>query len=151
VRLSCDAIRDLLSLHVDEALDADEEREVAAHLEGCGACREEEGRERVAWRALEAIPGASPPPHFAARVARAARGTARRRRLVPWAAAASVAIALVAGRMALRQTGGTAADEEVIAHLDLLESWELVSDPEVAVALDAPEEDLLPLGGENGR
>ena len=147
---TCEAVRDALALHVDGALGPDESRRVARHLEACAPCREEERRERAAWKALEAMPGLPAPPGFAARVARAARASARRPRLVPWAAAASVAIAVVVGAIALRHRGGRSSDEEVIAHIDLLENWELVSDPEVAVALDAPEEELLPLEGETG-
>lgn len=148
---SCDDVREILGLHVEGTLDPAEAEGVAQHLGSCAACREEERRERAAWRALDAVPGAAPPSGFAERVAEAARGSSRWRRLVPLAAAASIAIALLAGTFALRRTGGALSDEEVIAHLDLLESWDLVSDPELAVALDAPEEDLLPLGGVDGR
>ncbi len=148
---SCDEVRDLLALHVEGTLDPDEAESVARHLGSCAACRGEERRERAAWVALDAVPGAALPSGFAERVAEAARRSSRLRRLLPLAAAASIAIALLAGTLALRGTRAVLSDEEVIAHLDLLENWDLVSDPEVAVALDAPEEELLPLGGGSGR
>ncbi len=149
MNLSCDGVRDLLALHVEGALDPAEAESVARHLGSCAACRAEERLERATWRALDAVPGAAPPSAFAERVAEAARRSSRWRRILPLAAAAS--IALLAGALALRGTRAVLSDEEVIAHLDLLENWDLVSDPELAVALDAPEEDLLPLGGGSGR
>ncbi|MGH7149961.1 MAG: zf-HC2 domain-containing protein, partial [Planctomycetota bacterium] len=100
MNLPCDDVRDLLALHVEAALDPAEAARVAEHLGSCAACREEERRERAAWQALEALPGAAPPRGFPERVAEAARRSARWRRLVPLAAAASIAIALLVGTLA---------------------------------------------------
>jgi len=147
--LTCEEVRDRLALHVDGALDAPETEAVRGHLAACEACRREERLERAAVAALEGIPPLAAPEGFAARVAAAARPRPRGLRWIPLAA--GIAGVAVAGALWIAQSWPEkSADEEVIAHLDLLENWDVVTDEDLALALDAPEEDLGLLQGALG-
>jgi anti-sigma factor RsiW len=148
-RVECDRIRDLLALHVDGALEAAEEEAVRGHLAACEACRREERLERASLAAFEALGSAEVPAGFAERVAAAARPRRSALRWIP--AAAGLAAVAIAGAIWIAGPGGeTSEDGEVIAHLDLLENWDLVTDEEVALVLDVPEEEIGLLQGTLG-
>jgi anti-sigma-K factor RskA len=93
-----------LALYALEALQGDERVALEKHLEGCAACRREleQSRGDIALMALSTA-GPMPPPRSRDRLLKAVSGEPRRapvrrgwRMLVPWVAAAAVALGLVA-------------------------------------------------------
>ena len=84
------------------ALDPAERIEFERHLETCASCRAEvQSFREVAGRLAYTAPASTPSPALKDRVLRTAREVrpiaARRRGVLPWAAAAAAAIAVVAG------------------------------------------------------
>jgi len=94
--MSCNPER--VTGYVDEALDAAENAQVEAHLEGCPACREQLASERELRERLRALPPIEPRPGFEDDVRRSlGRGRAGRSRLLPLAAALALAALWVRG------------------------------------------------------
>jgi len=115
-------VRNLLPAYALGILDAQEKRQVAAHIELCDACREELASFRdVTGRMAASLPEVEPPADLEERILRAVRSSrpaarrlpprrvpAARRRSAPWRAltgiAAALAVALAAGNL-LQWTG----------------------------------------------
>jgi hypothetical protein len=105
--MSCSDTR--LDEYLDGELDAPARAAVEAHLAGCAACRSElDGSRRLDGLLLRAGPGGAAPD--ADRFLTAVRARARRRPLLPWAAAAAVLLAAVtAPFLVLKGRGGDPA------------------------------------------
>ena len=106
---TCDETRARLDDFVDGQLPADDHARVLEHLAGCAGCRAEEAQLRALLAAAAALPPAVAPPvdlwpHIERRIRVSGAGTGLRY----LAAAACVALAL-AGALAARNTGPTAA------------------------------------------
>lgn len=85
--MNCHDARESLSAYLDEALDPDERRQVAAHLEGCAECRRELARLEQTVALLRRVEPARAPVGFVDRVTAAARPR-------PWYRRAAAAIFL---------------------------------------------------------
>lgn len=85
--MNCHDARESLSAYLDEALDPDERRQVAAHLEGCAECRRELARLEQTVALLRRVEPARAPVGFVDRVTSAARPR-------PWYRRAAAAIFL---------------------------------------------------------
>lgn len=114
--MQCDRAGELIGAYLDQELDAETRREVAAHLGGCPACAAVADDYRRMSRQVAAMGRESAPPHLASDVhallAGAATETAqppassaidrlRRRRWLPYAAAMLLACAVTAAATAL--------------------------------------------------
>jgi putative zinc finger protein len=85
--MTCDDARESLSAYLDEALDPDERRQVAAHLEGCPECRRELALLEETVALLRRVEPARAPAGFVDRVTAAARPR-------PWYRRAAAAVFL---------------------------------------------------------
>jgi len=85
--MNCHDVRESLSAYLDEALDPDGRRQVAAHLEGCPECRRELARLEQTVALLRRVEPARAPVGFVDRVTRAARPR-------PWYRRAAAAVFL---------------------------------------------------------
>lgn len=79
--MNCRHVRRHLNAYDLGALDEATRRKVAAHVEGCAACRAEWGRVRAVGRALGALSEADSPAHLWPGISRRLRP---RRRLSAW-------------------------------------------------------------------
>lgn len=85
--MTCHDARESLSAFLDEALEPDEQRQVAAHLEGCPECRRELARLEQTVALLRRVEPARAPAGFVDRVTAAARPR-------PWYRRAAAAVFL---------------------------------------------------------
>jgi anti-sigma factor RsiW len=100
----CRALRLQLAAYADDELGVDAAIEVERHLDECGACRREVGRQRHLMQGLrELYPAPEPPPEFTARVRFATLGPTPVRRT---AAVATLAVVLLTGSMLAWLLGG---------------------------------------------
>jgi anti-sigma factor RsiW len=88
--VSCDPER--VTAYVDGALDEAEGAELAAHIQGCAACREQESFERGLRARLQALPPAEPRAGFQDRLRRRLRRRSPLRYALPLAAALLLAV-----------------------------------------------------------
>lgn len=95
--LSCADVRERLEALIEGDLDALEADSMAAHLNRCGYCRDEQRRAIEVRSALRALPVFDPPPRVAAAVMAAVRGDAgtKRNGLPVWLRARPALVAAV--------------------------------------------------------
>jgi predicted anti-sigma-YlaC factor YlaD len=126
--MRCDEIRERLPLHPDADEHPDVRETVDAHLRECPACEAVRRAHLATWDLLSAWPDVDPAPSFPFRVRervdRAARRARRRLVWIPLTAAAALLVAVTA--LVFRPSGPTApgltaAEIEIVRHLDLLE------------------------------
>ena len=130
----CATIRRRLAEEDERSLSATDAEALRTHLAGCASCAAEAKTQHRLIEALGALADLDPSPGFAGRVRRAVFPS--RLRLVRWwpafaAAAAAVLVLLPVLRPSARPQAVPAAvapaipDEEIVAHLDLLEHLEI--------------------------
>ena len=90
---------ELVTGHVDGALDAEENARVSAHLEGCAQCRAQAEAERELRARLRKLPALEPRAGFEAelRAKLRGRGVLRARVLLPFAAAMAIGVLWLRG------------------------------------------------------
>lgn len=110
--MRCDDIRELMSAHVDGALDGAGEQGLAAHLAACASCRQELADLQRLVQELQQMKPVAPPPDLTARIHAGLRSSHRSNILVflnlpqtRVALAASLVIILTA--LGIRQMYGT--------------------------------------------
>lgn len=92
--MNCRDVEKWLSAFMDDELDPARKDAVASHLNTCEACRSRLAEWEAVWRALDALPAASPSPAFRGRLAarlhetRPAASERLERFLIPVSAAA---------------------------------------------------------------
>lgn len=99
---ACRDFRDLLSAHLDGALDPAEAAALEAHLASCGDCARALGELRETVARIRSIEPVEPPPGFAEGVL--ARVAPRRRPLAtrPWVQAAALVLICFSGYVVMR-------------------------------------------------
>jgi len=114
--MSCEALDQDLDGYVDRELDADAERLIRAHLSGCDTCRARVADRQRLSRLVRSAPYYSAPDHLRARITAQTRRTTTTQRVLTWAAAAALVIA-ISGGLTLVRTATARRDavlEEVV-------------------------------------
>lgn len=153
--MTCDQILREIPDYLEGLLEAPEAARVAEHLSACPACRAEAERQEAVWEMLGADEPVEAPADLARRVLERAapregsgpagilRFVPRRRWAVPALAAAAVLV-LAVGALVLQRAskeapplaGLTEEERQVVAHLDLLEDYELLDNLDMVENLE---------------
>jgi anti-sigma factor RsiW len=116
--VSCEAINQDLDAYLDRELEADAERSIRGHLAGCAACRARVADRQALGRLVRLAPYYSAPDRLRARVSSVHAAKSRMMtRVVTWAAAALVVIA-VGGGITFLRSASTRHDVIVEAVVD---------------------------------
>ncbi len=141
--MRCDEVRDLRIEWLRGRLPEERARAVDGHLVGCASCRADLEEERRLDRVLDVVPPAEAPQGFVQGVLARTAGRLARARLVRWAATVAAALLITVFTIHARDDSRlTAEEEEIVAHLDLLEDMpvvetaDLVDDASAADDLD---------------
>ena len=143
----CEAYNHELDAYLDGELDPSTSEVLQAHLPGCGACSAALGRRECLEHGLRSLPPVEPSPQFEARfwarVARAEEGTSWRERWlrVPRLAWIVGGVAFVLGLALLTSLREPALSKQDWAIVADAEGFDLVfeADPELLAALDVLE------------
>jgi mycothiol system anti-sigma-R factor len=118
--VSCQDVVRELDAYLDRELDSDAATVVRAHLSGCPDCRRRLAEREALGRLVRSAPYYPAPDRVRARVAARMSRSLQMRRLVTWAVAASLIVA-IGGGIALRQSaitrGDTMVDDVVNGHV----------------------------------
>jgi anti-sigma factor RsiW len=115
--VSCEAVNHDLDAYLDRELDTDASKAVRHHLAGCAKCRARVADRQALSRFVRSAPYYSAPDRLRARVAAQATQSRLSSRVLAWAAAAALVIA-VGGGVALLRTVTTPEDAAVEAVVD---------------------------------
>ena len=115
--MSCRLIDRDLDAYVDRELDVDATRAVREHLVRCGACRTHVDERQALRRLVQSAPYYAAPDRLRARVSAMTRRASATRRLLTWAAAAALVVA-VGGALTLVRSATTRPDPIVEAVVD---------------------------------
>jgi anti-sigma factor RsiW len=110
--VTCETIQRDVDAYIDRELDAAADGDIRDHLTGCGLCRSRVAERQALSRLLRALPYHEAPDRVRARVSRQTTRTIATHRLLMWAAAAAVIIA-VGGGVALVQLATARTDSMV--------------------------------------
>jgi anti-sigma factor RsiW len=95
--VTCETVERDVDAYIDRELDAAADRELRDHLTGCALCRSRVAERQALSRLVRALPYHPAPDHVRARVSRPATRTVTTQRVIAWAAAAAVIIAIGSG------------------------------------------------------
>jgi anti-sigma factor RsiW len=109
--MSCEALDQDLEAFIDRELDDDGVRRVREHLAECEVCRARVAERQMLGRLIRSVPYHTAPDRLRARVASQTSRSLMTRRLVTWAAAAAVIVAIAGGIARIRTP---APDENTI-------------------------------------
>ena len=115
--MSCKAIDRDLDAYVDRELDVDATRAAREHLVRCQACRARVDERQALRRIVQSAPYYAAPDRLRARVSAMTRRASATRRLLTWAAAAALVVA-VGGAITLVRSATTQPDAIVEAVVD---------------------------------
>jgi anti-sigma factor RsiW len=109
--VTCETIERDVDAYIDRELDAAADRDVRDHLTGCALCRGRVAERQALSRLVRAVPYHSAPDRLRAHVSQRTSRIAATHRLLTWAAAAAVVIAVSGGvalvRLATARTDST--------------------------------------------
>ncbi|HMF94118.1 MAG TPA: anti-sigma factor [Vicinamibacterales bacterium] len=117
--ICADVNRDL-DAYVDRELDAEAAAAIRQHLDGCARCRERVTERQALSRLVQSTGYRTAPDRLRARVAASAARSTSSHRLMMWAAAAVLALAVGGGAVLVRSPqvhGDPIADEVVNGHV----------------------------------
>jgi len=100
--VSCEAVNHDLDAYVDRELDADAAKAVRAHLGECTSCRRHVAERRALGQVVRSAPYYSAPDRLRARIAASAAKSRLSSRVLTWAAAAALVVAIGGGVALLR-------------------------------------------------
>ena len=119
--MTCDDVDRHLDPYVDRECDQEAAMAIREHLSGCAACRQRVADRQVLGRLVRTAPYYPAPDSVRARVSTAVRRSLSTRRMLTWAAAATLLLAVSGGLLIVRSTGSvrlSSADaivDEVVA------------------------------------
>lgn len=139
--MRCDEIRDLRIDWLRGRLPEERAREVDGHLVGCASCRADLEEERRLDHILDAVPSVEVPRGFAQGVLARTAGRLVRLRVVRWVATVAAAVLITVLTIHARDDSRlTAEEEEIVAHLDVLEDMPVVETADLVDDASAAED-----------
>src|SRR5438105_2970233 len=94
-----------IDVRADESLDPEAAMAIREHLSGCAACRQRVADRQALGRLVRTAPYYPAPDSVRARVSTAVRRSLSTRRMLTWAAAATLLLAVSGGLLIVRSTG----------------------------------------------
>jgi anti-sigma factor RsiW len=107
--VTCETVERDVDAYLDRELDVAADADIRDHLTGCALCRSRVAERQALSRLVRALPYHSAPDRVRAYVLQQTKSTHARHRLLTWAAAAAVIIA-VGGGVSLLQTATARTD-----------------------------------------
>jgi len=108
--VTCETVERDVDAYLDRELDVAADADIRDHLTGCALCRSRVAERQALSRLVRALPYHSAPDRVRAYVSQKTKSTNARHRLLTWAAAAVVIIA-VGGGVSLLQTATARTDD----------------------------------------
>jgi anti-sigma factor (TIGR02949 family) len=114
--MSCEIVDRDLAGYIDHEIDAESAQAVREHLSACEGCRARVDEHRAVGRLVRTVPYYSAPNRLRARIAAQTTRSMMRHRLLTWAAAAALVVAVAGGVVGVRSvaTGREAIVEEAV-------------------------------------